>query len=187
MFWNCRQNTGRLNLLWLFFFSLTFGNISLAEPLSTDPDLNAFENRYKEIQNSVSSGKLSKEVGERSKELRFTLNKAIIELNARKEVLKLEVTEFEGKRQLTALDDLMSLGAERQRTIARAQHQLEALAGSAGSLAPVAPVIAQPPQEKSPPGAEKKSSQFDADQIKEIRGIIGIELVPEDITTGEFE
>lgn len=187
MILNSRSAMGRLTWLLLVFFGLTIGNSLQAAQPSEDPDMRAFEKRYLEIHDGVRSGKLSEEVGERSKELRFVLNKAIIELNARKEMLKLEVTEFEGDRQQSALDELVNLGAERQRAIARAQHQLEALAGTAGPLPPVAPVTSAQPRERNPAGTEKNPAQSDADRARELRQLIGIEFEPEDVTKGDFE
>ena len=184
---NLYSNNHALRALFLIFILLSAGRTSMAGQIPKDPGLYAFEQRHEEVQNKVRSADLSSEAGERAKELRFELNKALIELDARVTTLKLEAAEFDGERQQAALDDLLELGAERQRVIARARHQLETLAGSAGHVPPVTPVVSELPGDDRLAGGKQTSVKYDADEIKELRRLIGIELEPEDVTTGEFE
>lgn len=185
--WN-RSSGGHIwSVLLLASIALLIGHPAMARQTPADPGLRAFEQRYEEVQSLVHSADLSAQAGERAKELRFTLDKTLIEIDARVETLKLEAAEFEGERQQAALDDLLELGAERQRAIARARQQLEVLAGSAGPLPPVSPVVSGLPGDKRLVGAKQETGQYDADQIEEIRRLIGIEVQPEDLASGEFE
>ncbi|NIS74485.1 MAG: hypothetical protein GTO08_04250, partial [Deltaproteobacteria bacterium] len=94
----------------------------------TIPLIDTFKALYEEATLAVSEGKLSEEVGEEADDLWISLQKYMIHTDARIETLKLEAREYEGAKQEEALDQLVKVGAERERTLMKYIQALEKLA-----------------------------------------------------------
>lgn len=182
MHYNRNSRIFNSSMFFVLWIALTIGNVSIAEQGTKDSGLQAFEQDYMSYLDKAGKTNPTPEVVKQAKALRFELMHALIEIDARVTSLKLEATTFEGVRQQAALEDLLKIGAERQRAIARARRQLAEIIGAAWTIPQATPLVKVLPGDERLPLALR-----DPDRIRELRRLIGIELEPEDVTTGEFE
>lgn len=83
------------------------------------PLVDVFKSRYEQLTRDVKEGKLPEEIKSEAEDLWVSVQKYMIHTDARIETLKLEAREYEGAKQEEALDQLVEVGAERERTLTR--------------------------------------------------------------------
>ena len=139
--------------------SVTLGEQDEVEIKTTDP-LGAFEEEYETIREKVKEGSLPAEALSRAAEIRIGLQKYLLKTEAKLEILGLDLLhgdDYEARQ--TALQEMLALAAERERTKMAYLQRLQALNTS------------HLPGEKT----RRKG------KVKDIE----IEIGPEDITDGE--
>jgi hypothetical protein len=114
--------------------SVTLSEVDEVEIKTTDP-LGAFEEEYKTINEKVAEGSLPAEALSRAAEIRIGLKKYLIKTEAQLEILRLDLLhgdDYEAGQ--TALQEMLALAAERERTKMAYLQRLQALntAHSAG-------------------------------------------------------
>jgi hypothetical protein len=107
----------------------TKGQETINSHSRTMPLIDTFRARYEEVSRAVSEGKLPEEIGKKAADLWISLQKYMIQMDARIESLKLEAREYEGPRREEALNHLVEAGAERERTLTRYINDLGNLTG----------------------------------------------------------
>ena len=139
--------------------SVTLSEVDEVEIKTTDP-LGAFEEEYEAITEKVEEGSLPAEALRRAAEIRIGLNKYLIQTEAQLKILRLDLLhgdDYETRK--TALQEILALAAERERTKMAYLQRLQALN------------TAHLPDEKTKRNGKSKD--------------IEIEIGPEDITEGE--
>jgi hypothetical protein len=139
--------------------SVTLSEVDGVEIKTTDP-LGAFEEEYKTINEKVEEGFLPAEALSRAAEIRIGLKKYLIKTESQLEILELDLLhgeDYEAKQ--TALQEMLALAAERERTKMAYLQRLQALNTT------------QLPGEKRKRGGEARDME--------------IEIGPENITDGE--
>lgn len=114
--------------------SVTLSEVDEVEIKTTDP-LGAFEEEYKAINEKVEEGSLPAEALSRAAEIRIGLKKYLIKTESQLEILRLDLLhgdDYEARQ--TALQEMLALAAERERTKMAYLQRLQALntAHSAG-------------------------------------------------------
>ena len=107
--------------------SVTLSEVDEVEIKTTDP-LGAFEEEYKAINEKVKEGSLPAEALSRAAEIRIGLKKYLIKTEAKLEILGLDLLhgdDYEAKQ--TALQEMLALAAERERTKMAYLQRLQAL------------------------------------------------------------
>ncbi len=125
--------------------------------------LEIFEALQAKVGEEVAAGRLSESVAAAAGDLRFELDKELIQSDAEIEILKLEAARYQGARQQKALDRLAAAAAQRERRILSAVRRLEQLAGMSVVEVPEAPSaetetaeVDEPAAEEDPPPEEEK-------------------------------
>lgn len=139
----------------------------------------------------LAAGEVPESVGAQAKEIRFDLQKSLIQIDARIETSRLEASEFRGARGQRALDALLAAGAERERILFHFLSRLEALTGrrvelTPGPVAPVSSPVSGTARERAG-SASKVISDVREEAGAPSSRHLRIESVPEDVTQGEFE
>ena len=114
--------------------SVTLSEVDEVEIKTTDP-LGAFAEEYKAINEKVEEGSLPAEALSRAAEIRIGLKKYLIKTESQLEILRLDLLhgdDYEARQ--TALQEMLALAAERERTKMAYLQRLQALntAHSAG-------------------------------------------------------
>jgi len=107
--------------------SVTLSEVDEVEIKTTDL-LGAFEEEYKAINEKVKEGSLPAEALSRAAEIRIGLKKYLIKTEAKLEILGLDLLhgdDYEAKQ--TALQEMLALAAERERTKMAYLQRLQAL------------------------------------------------------------
>jgi len=107
--------------------SLTLSEVDEVEIKTTDP-LGLFAEEYKAINEKVQEGSLPAEALSRAAEIRIGLKKYLIKTEAKLEILRLDLLhgdDYEAKQ--TALQEMLALAAERERTKMAYLQRLQAL------------------------------------------------------------
>jgi hypothetical protein len=139
--------------------SVTLSEVDEVEIKTTDP-LGDFEEEYKTINEKVAEGFLPAEALSRAAEIRIGLKKYLIKTESQLEILGLDLLHGEDyEARQAALQEMLTLAAERERTKMAYLQRLQAL--NTAHL----------------PGEKTKSNG----KFKDIE----IEIGPEDITDGE--
>ena len=136
------------------------------------PSLETFENRYEDIIEKTRQGKLPETTASQARDLRLSVKKDLIFLDAQVQVYELEVKETSGERQDRAVQHIINLSAKRERLLIDAVHKLDGM--SAGSVTEI-PVLSTVEQGK-----------LDADNPQGF-GSIRISVEPEDITDPSWD
>ncbi len=130
--------------------------------------LEIFEALHAKVGEEVAAGRLPESVAAAADDLRFELDKELIQSDAEIEILKLEAARYRGERQEKALDRLAAAAAQRERRILSAVRRLERLAGMSvvelpapeAADAPSADAEAEPAAGDDPPAEEEKKWRF---------------------------
>jgi hypothetical protein len=88
------------------------------------------------VTRAAQEGKLPEENGKKADDLWISLQKYMIQMDARIESLKLEAREYEGPRREEALNHLVEAGAEKERALMGYLQALEKLSGRQGTTKP---------------------------------------------------
>lgn len=122
-----------------FFASPSFVKTALGEEVKgadvksphshTTPLIDTFKSRYEEVTRAVGEGKLPEEVKAEADDLWISVQKYMIQMDARIDSLKLEAREYEGPRREEAINQLVEAGAERERTLMSYLQTLDKLSG----------------------------------------------------------
>jgi hypothetical protein len=130
--------------------------------IKTSDPLKAFEKEYEAIGKKVEEGSLSVEVMSRASEIQIRLQKYLIKTEAQLEILRLDVLHGDEIQQEKALNQMVELVAEQERTKMSYLQQLQAIKGGGNT---------------SDDKTGKKGTAKDLD--------IKINIAPEDIGDGE--
>ncbi len=95
----------------------------------TTPLIDTFKSRYEEVTRAVLEGKLPEETGKKADDLWISVQKYMIQMDARIDSLKLEAREYVGPRREEALNQLVEAGVERERALMGYLQALEKLSG----------------------------------------------------------
>jgi len=136
------------------------------------PLLETFDKRYEEIIDKNKQGKLSESTASQARELRLSVKKDLIFLDAQLQAYQLEVKEASGKRQNQAVEHIVNLSAKRERLLIDAVHKLDSMSDGAVTDIPVASTVEQ--------------GRLDADNPQGF-GSIRISVEPEDITDPSWD
>jgi len=136
------------------------------------PLLETFEKRYEEIIDKSKHGKVSESTASQAKELRLSVKKDLIFLDAQLQAYQLEVKEASGERQDQAVEHIVNLSAKRERLLIDAVHKLDRMSDGAVTDIPVASTVEQ--------------GRLDADNPQGF-GSIRISIDPEDMTNTNWD
>jgi len=137
---------------------------------------------YAGVLRAVDSGKLDKSTGKKARSLNSDLQKKIIALDDRLKETKTASMKADGTRQDELLDELVALGAERERLYLDYRNQLEQLVTGKNIEAMVSAPSAESIIEKS-----KATKSGENAAAKSSQRTLTFENVPEDISTGQFD
>ncbi|MEN8763578.1 MAG: hypothetical protein ABF290_14220 [Thiogranum sp.] len=158
----------------LRFMIITLAAVVAVPAFATgdSPLLETFDKRYEEIIEKSKQGKLSESTASQARELRLSVKKDLIFLDAQIQVYELEVKETSGERQDRAVEHIVNLSAKRERLLIDAVHKLDGM--SDGSVTEI-PVFSNVEQGK-----------LDADNPQGF-GSIRISVEPEDISEPDWD
>lgn len=150
-----------------------------------DQVLNTFEQTHAKIIAQVKQNVLPLEAGVKADELQISLKKYLIQSEARLQILKLDALHEKDDKQKKALDEMMNLSAERERTKMNYLVRLKVLMEGIDIVDTPAP----PPEmvHKSETRIEKIDKNEKDLKWKEKTLDIEIEITPEDISRGDRE
>ncbi len=137
---------------------------------------------YGKVLRAVNSGKLDKSTGKEAHSLNSALQKEILALDDRLNEVKTASTKAEGSSQDELFDELVALGAERERLYLDYRSRLEQLVGSGNNAA----MISAPAAGATSEQAKAKKSEENA-ATESSKRTFTFENVPEDISTGQFD
>ena len=136
------------------------------------PSLETFENRYEDIIEKTRQGKLPETTAAQARDLRLSVKKDLIFLDAQVQVYELEVKETSGERQDRAVQHIINLSAKRERLLIDAVHKLDGMSDGSVTEIPVLSTVEQ--------------GKLDADNPQGF-GSIRISVEPEDITDPSWD
>jgi len=136
------------------------------------PLLETFDKRYEEIIDKSKHRKLSESTASQAKELRLSVKKDLIFLDAQIQVYELEVKETSGERQDRAVEHIVNLSAKRERLLIDAVHKLDGMSDGSVTEIPVLSTVEQ--------------GKLDADNPQGF-GSIRISVEPEDISEPDWD
>jgi len=160
------------SLLQLIIISLTTLLAVPAIAADDSPLLETFEKRYEEIIVKSKHGKLSESTASQARDLRLSVNKDLIFLDAQIQVYELEVKETSGERQDRAVQHIINLSAKRERLLIDAVHKLDGMSDGSVTEIPVLSTVEQ--------------GKLDADNPQGF-GSIRISVEPEDISEPDWD
>ena len=131
-----------------------------------------FDKRYEEIIDKSKQGKLSESTASKAKDLRLSVKKDLIFLDAQIQVYELEVKETSGERQDRAVQHIVNLSAKRERLLIDAVHKLDSMSDGSVTEIPVLSTVEQ--------------GKLDADNPQGF-GSIRITVEPEDISEPDWD
>jgi len=139
------------------------------------PLLETFDTRYAEIIDKSKQGKLSKSTASQARDLRLSVKKDLIFLDAQIQVYELEVKETSGERQDRAVEHIVNLSAKRERLLIDAVHKLDRMSGGTATDIPVVSTVEQ--------------GRLDAEQTDKRQGYgsIRMSIEPEDLTNPTWD
>lgn len=136
------------------------------------PLLEKFDKRYEDIIDKSKQGKLSESAASQARDLRLSVKKDLIFLDAQIQAYELEVKETSGERQDRAVQHIIDLSAKRERLLIGAVHKLDRMSDGAVTDIPVASTVEQ--------------GRLDADNPQGF-GSIRISVEPEDISEPDWD
>ena len=160
------------SLLQLIIISLTTLLAVPAIAADDSPLLETFEKRYEEIIVKSKHGKLSESTASQARDLRLSVNKDLIFLDAQIQVYELEVKETSGERQDRAVQHIVNLSAKRERLLIDAVYKLDGMSDGSVTEIPVLSTVEQ--------------GKLDADNPQGF-GSIRISVEPEDISEPDWD
>ena len=160
------------SLLQLIIISLTTLLAVPAIAADDSPLLETFEKRYEEIIVKSKHGKVSESTASQARDLRLSVKKDLIFLDAQIQVYELEVKETSGERQDRAVQHIVNLSAKRERLLIDAVHKLDGMSDGSVTEIPVLSTVEQ--------------GKLDADNPQGF-GSIRISVEPEDISEPDWD
>jgi len=160
------------SLLQIMIISLAAVVAVPAIAADASPLLETFEKRYEEIIDKSKQGKLSESTASQAKDLRLSVKKDLIFLDAQIQVYELEVKETSGERQDRAVEHIVNLSAKRERLLIGAVHKLDSMSDGSVTEIPVLSTVEQ--------------GKLDADNPQGF-GSIRITVEPEDISEPDWD
>ena len=136
------------------------------------PLLEKFDKRYEDIIDKSKQGKLSESAASQARDLRLSVKKDLIFLDAQIQAYQLEVKETSGERQDRAVQHIIDLSAKRERLLIGAVHKLDRMSDGAVTDIPVTSTVEQ--------------GRLDADNPQGF-GSIRISVEPEDISEPDWD
>ncbi len=166
--------------------ALVFALISMGSPghlwaAGTSTEVTYVE-LYAGVLRAVDSGKLDESTGKEARSLNSTLQKKLLALDDRLKKVKAESMKANGSGEEELLDELVALGAERERLYLDYQSRLEQLASDNNGEAVVSAPTPGATVEKAT--AAKSGEKASTDSSKRT---VTFENIPEDISTGQFD
>ena len=143
-----------------------------ASAADNSPSLEAFDKRYEDIIEKTRQGKLPETTAAQARDLRLSVIKDLIFLDAQVQVYELEVKETSGERQDRAVQHIINLSAKRERLLIDAVHKLDGMSDGSVTEIPVLSTVEQ--------------GKLDADNPQGF-GSIRISVEPEDITDPSWD
>ena len=143
-----------------------------ASAADNSPSLEAFDKRYEDIIEKTRQGKLPETTAAQARDLRLSVKKDLIFLDAQVQVYELEVKETSGERQDRAVQHIINLSAKRERLLIDAVHKLDGMSDGSVTEIPVLSTVEQ--------------GKLDADNPQGF-GSIRISVEPEDITDPSWD
>ena len=160
------------SLLQLIIISLTTLLAVPAIAADDSPLLETFEKRYEEIIVKSKQGKVSESTASQARDLRLSVKKDLIFLDAQIQAYELEVKETSGERQDRAVQHIVNLSAKRERLLIDAVHKLDGMSDGSVTEIPVLSTVEQ--------------GKLDADNPQGF-GSIRISVEPEDISEPDWD
>jgi hypothetical protein len=160
------------SLLQLMIISLATLLAVPALAADNSPLLEKFDKRYEDIIDKSKQGKLSESAASQARDLRLSVKKDLIFLDAQIQAYELEVKETSGERQDRAVQHIIDLSAKRERLLIGAVHKLDRMSDGAVTDIPVASTVEQ--------------GRLDADNPQGF-GSIRISVEPEDISEPDWD
>lgn len=143
-----------------------------ASAADNSPSLETFDKRYEDIIEKTRQGKLPETTAAQARDLRLSVKKDLIFLDAQVQVYELEVKETSGERQDRAVQHIINLSAKRERLLIDAVHKLDAMSDGSVTEIPVLSTVEQ--------------GKLDADNPQGF-GSIRITVEPEDISEPDWD
>ncbi len=147
-----------------------------------------FMDLYVQIIRAVDAGKLDKKVGKEARTLDFELQKEIITLDNKIDKLKSTPMGSSSAQRDKTFDELIAIGAQKERVYGDYLRRLEVLAGTGDR--PAALGITPVKKKNGGPVSEKILYEGDVvggDSSAPEKRALTIEMTPEDISTGDFD
>ena len=160
------------SLLQLIIISLTTLLAVPAIAADDSPLLETFDKRYEEIIDKSKQGKVSESTASQARDLRLSVKKDLIFLDAQIQAYELEVKETSGERQDRAVQHIVNLSAKRERLLIDAVHKLDGMSDGSVTEIPVLSTVEQ--------------GKLDADNPQGF-GSIRISVEPEDISEPDWD
>jgi len=160
------------SLLQLMIISLATLLAVPALAADNSPLLEKFDKRYEDIIDKSKQGKLSESAASQARDLRLSVKKDLIFLDAQIQAYQLEVKETSGERQNRAVQHIIDLSAKRERLLIGAVHKLDRMSDGAVTDIPVTSTVEQ--------------GRLDADNPQGF-GSIRISVEPEDISEPDWD
>ena len=107
------------------------------------PLLETFNTQYEEIIDRTKQGELPESTASQASELRLSVKKDLIFLDAQIQAYELEVKETSGERQDQAVQHIVNLSAKRERLLIDAVHKLDRMSDGAVTDIPVKSTVEQ--------------------------------------------
>ncbi|MGB5300928.1 MAG: hypothetical protein WBN08_13145 [Thiogranum sp.] len=160
------------SLLQLIIISLTTLLAVPAIAADDSPLLETFDKRYEEIIDKSKQGKVSESTASQARDLRLSVKKDLIFLDAQIQAYELEVKETSGERQDRAVQHIVNLSAKRERLLIDAVYKLDGMSDGSVTEIPVLSTVEQ--------------GKLDADNPQGF-GSIRISVEPEDISEPDWD
>jgi len=160
------------SLIYFMIISLATVMAVAASAADDSPSLETFENRYQDIIEKTRQGKLPETTASQARDLRLSVKKDLIFLDAQLQVYELEVKETGGERQDRAVQHIINLSAKRERLLIDAVHKLDGMSDGSVTEIPVLSTVEQ--------------GKLDADNPQGF-GSIRITVEPEDISEPDWD
>ncbi|MGB5729644.1 MAG: hypothetical protein WBM52_20805, partial [Thiogranum sp.] len=131
------------SLLQLIIISLTTLLAVPAIAADDSPLLETFDKRYEEIIDKSKQGKVSESTASQARDLRLSVKKDLIFLDAQIQAYELEVKETSGERQDRAVQHIVNLSAKRERLLIDAVYKLDGMSDGSVTEIPVLSTVEQ--------------------------------------------
>jgi len=165
----------------LVFTFISIGSIGSLSAGSGGSEVTYVE-LYANVLRAVDSGRLDSSTARKVHSLNADLQKKLLALDDRLKAVKTASMKATGSKQDELLDELVALGAERERLYLDYHNRLEQLTGTqTGGTVVSAPVP------KASSGQAKAQESGKNAAAKSSQRTLTIESVPEDISTGQFD